>query len=84
MIAHEEAAKKVHSSAQSFRPVSGFRSGLIGWTFTVAKEGSAVGAVRYSWVTSSGEVSSDVQLSRHEAASIMKAYVKYHPKKKAQ
>ena len=79
MIAHEEAAKKVHPSARHFRPVKRMFRGLIGWTFEIdAGNPNPHKRVRYSWVTADGQVSSDCQTFRTDAARILCTYAHYN------
>lgn len=77
-ISHEVAAQKEHPSAKEFQPVKkSFSHLLYGWTFMVEEAGTNF--PRFAWVTSDGEVSTDLLRVRGDAARNLKIYVKSCP-----
>lgn len=75
-LPHEEAAKKVHPEAHSFRPVHPkISSRLIGWVFKVRETDST--QTYYSWMTHQGDVSSDKHLSEYQMEKALRAYVRH-------
>lgn len=82
---HETAAKEVHPGAAEFKPVRNLPgTSVIGWTFEIPKENSAV-SIDYGWVTLDGEVSGDRLNRLDRAVRNLRAYrsVKNREKRKS-
>lgn len=75
---HEQNVLEKHPTAKEFRPVQSgrFSKEISGWTFFVPLDTGYVAAGSYGWVTTDGEVSSDLMSRRGDAAHNVRVYTR--------
>jgi hypothetical protein len=77
-VIHEQAVLEKFPTAKEFRPVKArrFSDEISGWTFFVPIDSGYIATGSFGWVTTDGEVSSDLMGQRRNAADNVRVYTR--------